>query len=145
MSLKKQAEDLLVLALEIEKQAAEVTSFVCDKCKHTTTLVKINAARKQAANEVSDKVVVSDITVNDKVTCPAPDCQGVLSYHETEDSKSYYYDPDKVAAEPTKKEIEEEKRETPKEQAMEEKGEKLHEEPHTASVDYDAIDRYIKG
>jgi hypothetical protein len=143
---KKTAEELLKIADDMKKQAAEVTQFVCDKCNHTTTLAKINGARKRTASEVGANVEVSEITVNDKVTCPA--CEGVLSYKATEESAPYYYDPEaKKAAEPSKKEVEEEKKETPEEQAKEEKGEKLHEEPHAASekIDYDAIDRYLKG
>lgn len=141
MSLKKQAEDLLILSSEIEKQAAEVTSFVCDKCKHTTTLAKINTARKQAANEVSENVVVSDITVNDKVTCPAPDCQGVLSYQETEDSKAYYYDPDKVATDDAPQGDDDKS----EEKAPQDDEEKDPQGEKKASINYDAIDRYIKG
>jgi hypothetical protein len=158
MSLKKTAEDLLQIANDIEKEAAEVTQFVCDKCNHTTTLAKINDSRKTAAQEVGENVTVSEITVNDKVTCPA--CDGVLSYKATDASNAYYYD-DKVAEDaeeeedkeegkdaskkPSKEEIEEEKKETPAQQALEEKGIKLHKEPHTASIDYDKLDRYLKG
>lgn len=158
MSLKKTAEDLLQIAEAIEKEAAEVTQFVCDKCNHTTTLAKINASRKAAAAEVGKNVTVSDIAVNDKVSCPA--CEGVLSYQVTDESKSYYFDEKKAddkeeekaeedekdaAKKPSKEEIEEEKKETPAEQALEEKGKKLHEEPHTASIDYDKLDQYLKG
>lgn len=154
MSLKKTAEDLLQIAEAIEKEAADVTQFVCDKCHHTTTLAKINAARKTAAEEIGKNVTVSDITVNDNVACPA--CDGVLSYDATEESKSYYFDEKKADdkeeedAEDEKdaasqKEIEEEKGETPEEQAEEEGGKKLHKEPHTASIDYDKLDQYLKG
>ena len=145
MSLKKQAEALINVANELEKQAAEVTNFVCSACNHTTTLSKINAARKTAATDVGENCVVSDISVNDKVTCPVPSCEGVLAYQENEASGPYYYDTEKEAKEPSAKEIAEEEKETPAEQAKEESGEKLHAEPHTASVDYDAIDRYING
>jgi len=145
MSLKKQADALLEVASKIEVEAAEATNFVCDKCNHTTTLAKINASRKTAASEIGENVAVSDITVNDKVTCPVPSCEGVLAYQENETSAGYYYDPDKVAAKPSAEEVKEEAKETPEEQAREEKGEKLHEEPHTASVDYDKLDRYMKG
>jgi hypothetical protein len=145
MSLLKQADELLAIANEIEKQAAEVTSFVCDKCNHTTTLAKINAARKTVASEVGENVTVSEISVSDKVTCPA--CEGVLAYQETEASAGYYYDPDKVAKH-------DESKETPADEAAEsaemqkkekEEGTEQHEQPKEASVDYDAIDRYKKG
>ena len=145
MSLKKQADELLKVAAEIEEQAAGVTNFVCDKCNHTTTLSKINAARRTAAEDIGENVVVSDITVNDSVSCPVPSCEGVMAYQETEASAGYYYDPDKVAAKPSAEEIAEEEKETPEEQAREEKGEKLHEEPHTASINYDKLDRYMRG
>jgi hypothetical protein len=155
MSLKKTAEDLLKIAEDIEMEAAEVTQFVCEKCNHTTTLAKINASRKEAANEIGDNVVVSPITVNEKVTCPA--CDGVLAYNATEESAPYYFDEKKAeeddkdkeekeaTKEPSQREINEETRETPAEQALEEKGEKLHKEPHAASIDYDKLDLYLKG
>jgi hypothetical protein len=154
MSLKKTADDLLEIAEAIENDAAEVTKFVCGNCNHTTTLARINASRKAAAAEVGENVTVSDITVNDKVTCPA--CDGILSYNSTEESKSYYFDEkeaekdeeedERDAAKKPKvspEEIEEEKKETPEEQALEEKGEKLHKEPHEASIDYDKLSRYL--
>ena len=146
--MKKTAEELLKIADEIDAQAADVTNFVCDKCNHTTTLSKINATRKTAAGAVGNNVTVSDISVNDKVACPAPECGGTMSYKASDASAPYYYDEDakvEAAKEPAPKEIAEEKKETPEEQAKEEKGEKLHEEPHEASIDYDALDRYTKG
>ncbi len=137
MSLKKQAEDLLAIASEIEKQAAEVTEFVCGTCKHTTTLAKINAARKAVASEIGENVVVSDIAVTDKVHCPAPGCEGVLAYVETEASQPYYYDTEKAAAEEKKEE------EKPAEEPAKEEEKPV--EAKNASVDYDAIDRYMRG
>lgn len=134
MDVKKAAEELLKIADDIEKDAAEVTKFVCSSCNHTTNLLGINAKRREAAKTAGDNVTVADITVNDKVKCPA--CDGVMVYAETEASAPYYYDPDKAAV--SQKEIDEEKKETPEEQAEEEKGKKLHAEPH-ASVDYDRI------
>jgi hypothetical protein len=132
MSVKQAAEELLKIADDIEKEASEVTQFVCEKCNHTANLATINARRKEAA-EASD-AIAAEVTVNDRLACPA--CDGNMSYKETEASAPYYYDPDKEAV--SKKEIEEEKKETPEEQAKEEKGEKLHKEPHTAA-DYDSI------
>lgn len=146
--MKKTAEELLKIAEQLETEAAEVTNFVCDKCNHTTTLAKINSARKHVASEVGENVTVSEITVNDKVSCPAPGCEGILAYKASEASTPYYFDPEaKTAAAPSKKEIQEEKKETPEEQAREEKGEVLHKEPHDAAekVDYDSLDRYLKG
>jgi len=144
MSMKQAAEQLLKIADDIEKDAAEVTSFVCNKCNHTATLAMINAKRKEAAKE--HQAAAADISVNDSIHCPA--CDGVMAYQETEASKPYYYDPDKAAA-VSQKEIDEEKKETPEDQAKEEKGEKLHDEPHAKAasepVDYDSLQRYMTG
>jgi len=140
MSLMKQAEDLLAVAAEIEKQAAEVTTFVCDTCNHTTTLAKINSARKTVASEIGENVTVSDIAVSDKVNCPAPDCSGVLAYRETEASQPYYYDTEKEAAHDESKETAEEEAAESLDTQKKERAEGKH-----ASVDYDAIDRYMKG
>ena len=144
MSLKKAATDLLKLADDIEAQANEVTQFVCDKCNHTASLAKINGTRKTMAKEAGENVTVSEITVEDTIACPA--CEGVMAYKETEESKGFYFD--EKAAAVTPKEIAEEKKETPKQQAEEEQGKKLHEEPHgkkEAAIDYDQLDRYMKG
>ena len=147
MSLKQAAEELLKVADEIEQKAAECTQFTCGVCNHTTTLAKINAARKHTASEVGENVTVSDITVNDKVTCPA--CEGVLAYKETEASAGYYYDPDKaVEAKKDPDAPHSEKTETPEQEAaesLETQKKERAEGKHTASVDYDAIDRYKKG
>jgi hypothetical protein len=146
-ALEKAATELAKVADDIEKQASEVTKFVCGKCSHTATLASINDKRKKTAGEVDKNIVVTDVSVNDKISCPA--CDGVMSYTATEESTPYYYDPDsKVAAKPSAEEIKEEKKETPEEQAREEKGEKLHEEPHKEAsepIDYDSLDVYLKG
>lgn len=147
MSLKKATEELLKVAEAIDQQAAEVANFVCDKCNHTTTLAKINAARKMVASEIGENVTVSDVTVNDQVHCPAPSCEGVLSYNETEESKSYFYDDAVVAKNPDAPHSE--KTETPADEAAEsEKTQKAEREKgvHAAEiVDYDSIERYRKG
>ena len=151
MSLKKAAQDLLDVANAIEKQAAEVTSFVCSGCNHTTTLAKINASRAKIAGEVGENVTVSEITVNDQVSCPA--CEGVLSYYETEASTPYYFDPDKIAAKDPDA-PHDEKTETPAAEKAEseatqekekEEGTEEHEQPKKAAIDYDALDIYING
>ena len=155
MSLKKAAEDLLKIADEIEKDAAGVTQFVCDKCNHTATLAGINGARQKAASDVGENVTVSDITVEDKVACPCPSCDGVMSYQATDESKVYYFEEKeakkgKPKAEkpegPTPEEVAEEAGESPAEQAQEESGEKLHKEPHKkeAAIDYDSLERYSR-
>jgi hypothetical protein len=143
---KKTAEELLKIAEEIEQQAAEVTQLVCDKCNHTSTLAKINDARKKTASDVSENIAVSEITVNDKVTCPAPGCDGVLSYKATEASAPYYYDPDAKPAEKTAAKEEAPKEEAPKEEAPKEeepKEEAPKEEGKEAKkIDYDMIESY---
>jgi hypothetical protein len=148
MSLKKAAEELLKVADAIEKQAAEVTTFVCDKCNHTASLASINASRKKIASEVGENVIVTDITVNDKITCPAPYCEGVMAYQETEASAGFYYDPDKAVEAKDPDAPHDEKKETPEQEAaesLETQKKERAEGKHTASVDYDAIDRYMKG
>jgi len=97
MSLKVAAEELLKIADEIEKDAAEITEFVCNKCNHTATMAAINAKRQEAGKVAGENVVVADITVNDSIQCPA--CDGVMAYRETEASAQYYFDPEKQAAE----------------------------------------------
>jgi hypothetical protein len=147
MSLKQAAEEILKVAEAIEQQAAEAASFVCDKCNHTTTLAKINASRKKVATEIGENMTVSDITVNDQVHCPAPSCEGVLSYKETEESKGYFYDDSVTAKDPNAPHSE--KTETPADEAAEsEKTQKAEREKgvHAAEkVDYDSIERYRKG
>lgn len=146
MSLKKTAEDLLKLADQIEQEASEVTKFVCDTCNHTATLATINASRKTAAEGIED-VTVSDISVNDKISCPA--CEGVMAYSETEESTAYYFDPDaKVEAKAAPDAPHSEDDETAAQEAAEsvetQKKERAQGEKH-ASIDYDALDRYMKG
>jgi len=131
MSLKQAAEELLKIADEMEKDAAEVTRFVCDVCNHTTTLASINEKRAAVAKEAGN-VTAEEITVNDQVFCPA--CDGVMAYKATEASSAYYFDPDKKAEEEEEKPEEEKK---PEEEAPE--GSK---ECKTA-LDYDSLNRYL--
>lgn len=91
MSLKQAAEELLKIADEIEKEAEEVTHFVCDECNHTATLATINARRAEAAEGADQEVKVGMVTVNDVVSCPA--CGGNMKYHATEASSQYYFEP----------------------------------------------------
>lgn len=143
MSLKKATEELLKVAEAIDQQAAEVAQFVCDQCNHTTTLAKINASRKMVASEIGENVTVSDVTVNDQVHCPAPSCEGVLSYNETEESKSYFYDDSVDAA------AHSEKTETPAQEKAEtlqtQKAERAQGVHASEMIDYDSIERYKRG
>jgi hypothetical protein len=155
--MKKAADELLKIADEIEKEAAEVTQFVCGKCSHTATLAAINTKRQAAAKEAGENVTVSDITVNDSIQCPA--CDGIMAYKATEASEAYYFDPDKKAEEkkpeeePKKEEVEakkdpdaphSEKTETPAEESQEslETQKKEREKGVHASIDYDSLQRY---
>jgi hypothetical protein len=147
MSINKAAEELLKIADEIDQEAAQVTTFVCDKCNHTATMASINERRKAAAEEVNAEA--ADITVNDKLACPA--CDGVMAYQETEASKAYYFDPDKKAEakdpdaphDESKETPAEEKAESPETQKKEkEEGTEQHEQPKKAALDYDSLKRY---
>ncbi len=122
MSLKEASQELLKLADEIEKEANEVTQFVCDKCNHTATLATINQKREAVAKEAGEKIVVTALTVEDKVHCPA--CEGVMAYKETEASAPYYLDTEKKAEDDNGEE--------------EEEKEKKASEP----IDYDSLKRY---
>lgn len=118
MSLKNAAEELLKVADEIEKEAADVTQFVCDKCNHTASLAAINQKRKEAAEASEDNVAVKDITINDTVNCPA--CDGVMAYKASKASDPYYFDPEQ------------------KEAGEKPESKKAASEP----IDYDSLERY---
>ena len=147
MSINKAAEELLKIADEIDQEAAQVTTFVCDTCNHTATMVSINERRKAAAEEVNAEA--AEITVNDKLACPA--CDGVMAYQETEASKAYYFDPDKKAedkdlGQPEGDEPAGGAKETKKVQDAEDAaGTEIHKDepkPKQASLDYDSLKRY---
>jgi hypothetical protein len=150
MSMKQAADELLKIADEIETEAAEVTQFVCGSCNHTATLATINGKRVEAAQAAGTNVVVSAVSVNDQIHCPA--CDGVMAYRETEASKNYYYDPDKAAADhdESKETPADEAAETPAVQKQEgEEGTEIHtpaqggsQNKIEASVDYDSLKRY---
>jgi hypothetical protein len=114
--LKEAAESLLKVADAIEKDAAEVSEFVCDKCNHTATLATINEKRHEAASQSGVEVKVADITVNDKINCPA--CDGAMAFRANEASAPYYIDDSEKTAE----------------------NEKKADEP----IDYDSLQRYAK-
>jgi hypothetical protein len=151
MSMKQAADELLKIADEIEMEAAEVTQFVCGSCNHTATLATINGKRVDAAKAAGSNVVVSAVSVNDQVHCPA--CDGVMAYRETQASQNYYYDPDKVAVEKhdeSKETPTDEAAETPAVQKQEgDKGTEIHtpaqggsQNTVEASIDYDSLRRY---
>lgn len=155
MSLQKAAEELLRVADMIEKEAAEVTSFVCEKCNHTATLATINNRRHSDAKTAGENVTVSDITVNDKITCLA--CQGVMAYKETEASAPFYYNPEKKAddaagecptdGKPAEKKDEDDDAADVAAKVKKDDAEKAEKEAQSktasAPIDYDSLDRYI--
>ena len=157
MSLQKAAEELLRVADMIEKEAAEVTSFVCEKCNHTATLATINNRRHSDAKTAGENVTVSDITVNDKITCLA--CQGVMAYKETEASAPFYYNPEKKADDAEKcppekpaKPDEDDEDDDAADVAAAAKAKKDKKDDEdvaakaktaSAPIDYDSLDRYI--
>jgi len=114
--LKEAAESLLKVADAIEKDAAEVSEFVCEDCNHTATLATINEKRLEAASQSEEEVKVAEITVNDKINCPA--CDGVMAFRANEASAPYYIDDSEKTAEE----------------------EKTADEP----IDYDSLQRYAK-
>jgi len=125
MSMKQAAEELLKIADEIEKEAAEVTEFVCDQCNHTATLASINEKRKEAAKQAGENVTVSEITVNDSVNCPA--CDGIMTYRPTEASEEYYIDEDKAA----------------KDNDNDDNGDDDDGKEASEPVDYDSLQKYL--
>ncbi len=118
MSYKQAAEELLKIADSIEKEAEEVTQFVCDKCNHTATLATVNNMRREAAEGAEENVTVNPVTVNDSLQCPA--CDGKMAYVPSEDSQSYYFDPEQKEA-------------TEEKEASEEQD---------GPIDYDSLERY---
>jgi hypothetical protein len=159
MTLKEAAVELLKVADQIEGEANEVTQFVCKGCNHTSTLASINKKRKEAAKTAGENVTVADITVNDKIHCPA--CDGVMAYKATEASEQFYFDPEKTSskkedededASASKKEDEDEdasasKKEDEDEDASASKKEDEDEDEEVsaskkASIDYDSLKRY---
>ena len=128
MSVKQAAEELLKIADDIEKDAAEVTEFVCDSCNHTAVLATINQKRLGAATDQEENITVAEVTVNDKIKCPA--CDGIMSYHSTEASEAYYFNPEKKAGDDDDDDDDDDtsKKDTSKEAS----------EP----IDYDSLERY---
>lgn len=89
MDLKTAAERLLEIADVIDKQAADISYFVCSSCNHTVSLSDINTRRRKAASEHGIGEV-SDVTVEDKISCPVGGCDGTLSYVPTDESERLY-------------------------------------------------------
>lgn len=86
-NMKLAAEKLFKIADTLEKEAADNTYFVCDGCNHTSSLADINAKRRLASETYKVKRV-ANVTVNDKVLCPA--CGDKMAYVPTDMSEKYY-------------------------------------------------------
>jgi len=155
MTLKEAAEALIKVADQIDKEAMEVTEFVCKGCNHTATLSSINGKRKEAAKTAGENVVVADVTVNDQIHCPA--CDDIMSYRSTEASEQFYFDPDKKAAKKDEEEVDASKKEevdaskkeeveAPKKEEVDasKKEEEEVDASKKASIDYDSLKRYTK-
>lgn len=89
------AEQLIKLAEELEREAAEHTVFACMSCGHTNTLRTMNEGiRKYASSLPSEEAAKFDvngalISVGDKVKCPA--CKSAnMQYMATPDSERFY-------------------------------------------------------
>jgi hypothetical protein len=90
--LERIANELLLVASEIEKEAAEKTIFKCGSCEHTASLNDINTSRKEACSHIEGKTIVaSEISVNDKIRCASCE-EGVMVYASSPESDSFYMD-----------------------------------------------------
>lgn len=90
MDLKEQANKLIKLAEQIEKEASEYAFFICANCNHTASLKDINARRAKIASMEDPEMTVKPVTVNDKISCPVVECGGTMSYVATDESDKYY-------------------------------------------------------
>lgn len=108
MDLKKTAKRLLNLAERIKKEASDNSYFICENCNHTATLTDINERRVKLASAEDPEMEVKEVTVNDKISCPA--CEGTMSYVTSGSSEKYYIEAEeeKMPEEETEMESEEE-------------------------------------
>jgi hypothetical protein len=91
LDMSKIASEMLRVADAIEKEAAEKTYFVCDRCNHTANIASIDKVRSKVASESGIKTV-SPVSVNDTVACPVIECGGTMHYAATDESDKYYID-----------------------------------------------------
>ena len=75
------------MADQIEKDASDKSIFICSKCNHTASLTEINQRRVKFAG---DEYSVKPVTINDKVSCPVSECEGVMNYVATDESEKLY-------------------------------------------------------
>ena len=68
MDLKKQANKLIKLAEQIEREASEYTFYICSNCNHTASLGEINSRRTKLAAQEDPEMVAKPVTINDKTT-----------------------------------------------------------------------------
>jgi hypothetical protein len=139
-NLKQASDELLKVAAQLDKEASEKTIFVCNTCGHTASLASVNACRvKMASSNKIEKVKA--VTVEDKISCGAVDCSGVMSYTPTQESERYYVEaadenPNPLVETPPEEEdtetppappVKPEGEETPSEATPPEEGEELDE------------------
>ena len=87
MDRKTAAQKLLDIADAIDKEAAELSYFVCASCNHTASLSSINFKREKAASEAGLNDVEA-VSVNDVIACPA--CAEDMNYIPTDMSERFY-------------------------------------------------------
>jgi hypothetical protein len=90
MDLKEQANKLIKLAEQIEKEASDYTFFICSNCNHTASLKDINDRRTKIASQEDPEMAVKPVTINDTVACPVAGCEGNMNYVATDESEKYY-------------------------------------------------------
>lgn len=90
MDLKEQANKLIKLAEQIEKEASEYAFFICANCNHTASLKDINERRSKIASQEDPEMTVKPVTVNDTISCPVVGCEGNMTYVATDESDKYY-------------------------------------------------------
>lgn len=92
--IKTAADQLLALASQLEKEAAEKTIFACEGCGHVASLEEINGEITKYASKVASEGGSFDskkamVTVNDTVKCSG--CEdGKMHYAATDESEKYY-------------------------------------------------------
>lgn len=127
MDLKETAKKLMKLADTIEKEAADISYFVCDSCNHTASLSEINGRRKKLATEEDSNMIVEKVTINDTISCPA--CEGKMAYVATDSSEKYYVEAEDEMPSPEEEMIKKDEEEKIIEKPEEEKSKSDEETP----------------
>jgi hypothetical protein len=90
MDLKATAKKLIKMAEQIEQDASDKSIFICSECNHTASLTEINQRRTKLAAQEDPDMEVNAVTINDKVSCPVPECVGTMKYFATDASEQFY-------------------------------------------------------